>query len=123
MEDLLEQFLMPTVVSKEPVLDYLMVMNGPEDGRMIKLDPDHWPADGTMKIGRLDDNEIVLALDLAVSRHHARLTYEAGVYSIEDWPSRYGTVVDGEPVTGRKALKNGSFIQIGETLLCLRCQS
>ena len=55
---------------------------------------------GRVRIGRAEDNDIVLP-DLLVSHHHAELRVSpGGLYEIEDLQSHNGTFVDG-------ALKNG----------------
>ncbi|MHB1930564.1 MAG: FHA domain-containing protein, partial [Acidimicrobiales bacterium] len=59
----------------------------------------HWDfgADATVGIGRAPDNDIVVA-DPTVSRHHARLRFDAGGWVLEAMGSR-PTFVNGEPVT------------------------
>ena len=48
----------------------------------------------TVRIGRANDNDIVLA-DLSVSRHHAELRNTGGRYEIADLDSRNGTFLNG----------------------------
>src|SRR3954467_13906804 len=49
-----------------------------------------------------------------VSREHAEITRESGVYVLRDRGSRYGTYVNGEQVTER-SLKHGDRIRLGRT--------
>jgi adenylate cyclase len=60
-----------------------------------------------------------LTPDLGVSRPHAKIWLEQGLYWIEDLNSRYGTNVDGKLLKGseRHELRPGQQIGIGETTL------
>ena len=49
-----------------------------------------------------------------VSREHAEITQDSGVYVLRDRGSRYGTYVNGEQVTER-SLKHGDRIRLGRT--------
>ena len=72
-----------------------------------------------VRIGRAEDNDIVLP-DLLVSHHHAELHVSPdGRYEIEDLQSHNGTFVDGRRVRRRQALSEGSIVSIGHHLLCL----
>jgi pSer/pThr/pTyr-binding forkhead associated (FHA) protein len=54
-------------------------------------------------IGRLPDNNVQID-NLAVSGHHARISWEQGQYIVEDLGSLNGTYVNNERV-GKAALK------------------
>lgn len=116
MEAQMEKFLEDTLHADRPPEVCLMIMNGPEDGRIFPLIKD------SIAIGRLDTNEVPLVLDPVVSRNHARVTREGGRFLIADLNSRYGTEVDGVKIEagGKRELRHGSTIQIGETLLEFR---
>lgn len=107
-----QQLLEVVLEPETPQGPYLMVMNGPEDGRIFSIDQDR------MDIGRLPANEVSLRLDPTVSRLHARLTRESGSFFLEDQQSMHGTELDGVKITGKTALTPGCLIQVGET--CLR---
>ena len=64
-------------------------------------------------IGREEDAQIVIN-NPAVSRHHVRLTYQAGHYIIEDLGSANGTFVNGQRLAGSQALNPGDRIGLGE---------
>ncbi len=64
-------------------------------------------------IGREEDAQIVIH-NPAVSRHHARLTYQAGHYFIEDLGSANGTFVNGQRLAGSQGLNPGDRIGLGE---------
>ena len=65
-------------------------------------------------IGRDQSNQIVVNSD-PVSRHHARLTLEAGKRMISDLQSTNGTYVNNEPILSH-FLENGDQVKIGDTI-------
>ncbi len=72
-------------------------------------------ADGTVRIGRGGDNDVVLHSD-SVSRIHARIEIRAGSYQVVDKHSTNGTYVNDELVQDRQLLR-GDQIKIGDTIL------
>ncbi len=79
------------------------------DGREVRRRPFTAPE---MIVGR--DPTVDLFIDnLAVSRKHARLTWERGSFVVEDLDSANGTRVDGKPVE-RHQLAAGEVIEIGK---------
>jgi ABC transport system ATP-binding/permease protein len=72
-----------------------------------------------MRIGRTPDNDLVLADDLAVSRHHAEVRRSpAGDYEIIDLNSHNGTYVNGKRVS-RAVLTEQDIVSIGGVRFCL----
>jgi ABC transport system ATP-binding/permease protein len=76
----------------------------------------------TLRIGRAEDNDIVLA-DLSVSRHHAELRNIGGCYKIADLDSHNGTFLNGirvftAPVTEQDIVGIGpaTFRLVGDEL-------
>ncbi len=63
-------------------------------------------------IGRSPDCHITIE-DPLVSREHARLILADGEASVADLGSRNGTLVNGERITGLRALRDGDRIRIG----------
>lgn len=63
-------------------------------------------------IGRLPDNNLQID-NLAVSGHHARISWEQGQYTVEDLGSLNGTFVNNERV-GKSALRHGDRVKIGK---------
>jgi pSer/pThr/pTyr-binding forkhead associated (FHA) protein len=116
MEAQLEKFLEETVQADRRPDVYVMVMSGPEDGRIFPVTKE------SVTVGRLDTNEVALGLDPVVSRNHARVTREGDRHFIADLNSKFGTEVDGErvPAGGKKELRRESLIRVGETLLVFR---
>src|ERR1035437_508587 len=62
-------------------------------------------------IGRQPENHLILR-DSRVSRSHARIVVENGVYVLEDLGSRHGTLVNGKR-TQRQALENTDKVELG----------
>lgn len=71
------------------------------------------PEEGVLKIGRADDNDIVI-VDDDVSRFHAELLYDNGTLWLQDAGSRNGVFVNSNRVTGHKALRVGDAIAIAD---------
>src|SRR5690349_11103363 len=65
-------------------------------------------------IGRRDTNHLQLG-GSEVSRDHAEIVLEGARYILRDKKSRFGTFVNGEPVTGDRALSAGDVIRLGRT--------
>jgi diguanylate cyclase (GGDEF)-like protein len=93
----------PFLVAAENAV--LIRMEGAEAGRVYSL------TESTCRVGRLLDNNIVID-DGDVSRHHARLTSNAGTWVIEDAGSRNGTYVQGRLIK-QTVLNPGDLIQLG----------
>ncbi|MFE3108951.1 FHA domain-containing protein [Kitasatospora indigofera] len=73
----------------------------------------------TIRIGRADDNDLVLD-DLVVSRHHAELrVLPDGRYEIADLASHNGTFLNGGPVTAAP-VGPADIIGIGHSAFCLQ---
>jgi len=66
-------------------------------------------------IGRLPDNNVQID-NLAVSGHHARISWEQGQYILEDLGSLNGTYVNNERV-GKATLRHGDQVKIGKHLV------
>ena len=75
---------------------------GAADGPQVSID-------SVIRIGRDEDNDIILADDLLVSRHHAEIHGS----DIVDLGSHNGTFVDGERVS-RGRVADGEVIGIGQ---------
>ncbi len=66
-------------------------------------------------IGRLPDNTLQID-NLAVSGHHAKISWEQDHYVVEDLGSLNGTYVNEERV-GKATLKHGDHLKIGKHLV------
>ncbi|HLV67251.1 MAG TPA: GGDEF domain-containing protein [Polyangiaceae bacterium] len=91
---------------REPKDRHLLVrVNGAQIGFVIRL------PEQPCRIGRAQDAEVFLSDD-GVSRKHARIVPENGVYVLEDTESANGTFVGGKRVE-RHVLRDGDLIQFG----------
>ena len=63
-------------------------------------------------IGRSSSNDLPLG-DISISRSHAEVTMQDGVYQIYDAGSKHGTFLNGTRVDQPATLKNGDRIQLG----------
>lgn len=86
-------------------------------------------SDKTNTIGSDVSNDIVLR-DPSASRKHAQIVWEAETFVVRDLSSEQGTFVryagESSPerrITGRNAIKHGSVIRIGDTLLVVEVES
>lgn len=75
-------------------------------------------------IGRFDDNAIAIDDD-EVSRLHAQISHrtdtgEVHEFTIFDYTSTNGTLVNGKPIRGVASLQDGDLIKIGNTELQFR---
>jgi predicted component of type VI protein secretion system len=67
----------------------------------------------TLSIGRSRENDLTLE-DEEVSRRHALLTNEGGVFEIGDYRTGNGTFVNGQRVAGKRRIELGDVIGIGK---------
>jgi pSer/pThr/pTyr-binding forkhead associated (FHA) protein len=82
-------------------------MTGPLAGQSFPL------RSPSITIGREAYNDIAVKGDLRVSRRHARLVCEAGVWSIENLSEQNPLFVDNQPVK-RAVLRNKSIVIVGQ---------
>lgn len=68
--------------------------------------------EGGLKIGRAEENDVVLKDD-GISRFHARLLLDNGSLWLQDAGSRNGVFVNGVRVTGHQALRVDDTIKVG----------
>ena len=68
-------------------------------------------------IGKLADNNIVIANDLTVSRKHAELIFENEEVFIKDLGSLNGTYVNGKKINGKKKINQLDIVKIGNSIL------
>ncbi len=85
----------------------LVAQTGPLNGQ-------RWPLKKTMIIGREPDCDIVIP-DRQISRHHARLRFEADGIHLEDLESKNGTFYNGQAISETVLLRDGDLIQIALT--------
>jgi sigma-B regulation protein RsbU (phosphoserine phosphatase) len=65
-------------------------------------------------IGRRATSDLQVA-GRDVSRDHAKITQAGDAYCLADCGSRFGTFVNGEPLTAERPLRHGDKIRLGQT--------
>jgi pSer/pThr/pTyr-binding forkhead associated (FHA) protein len=70
-----------------------------------------------LTIGKSDDNDLAIADDPTLSRHHALLERIGAAWSVSDLGAKNGTLVNGQRVVGTQVLKHGDELTLGETRL------
>ncbi len=65
-------------------------------------------------VGRGTDGVTFRLADRNVSRRHARFVRQNGVVFVEDLGSLTGTRVNGEKIAGKRKLRDGDLVQIGD---------
>lgn len=76
---------------------------------------------GDTRLGRGSGNDLTFP-DSTISREHALVREQNGLFTLYDRASTYGTQVNDQRVQGPMMLENGDVIQIGETRLQLVCR-
>ena len=74
----------------------------------------HAIREGLTTIGRAQENDIVIN-DALVSRYHARITRHTGDCKITDLESGNGTFLNGDRLTGTRAMRPGDVLRIAES--------
>ena len=96
--------------SSETDSSYLKVIN-----RLDTLDfrmQEYYPLIDELSIGRNTKNDIVIK-DKVVSKNHAHIFYEDGLYFIEDLNSSNGTYLNGEQIDEIIELRDSDRIGVG----------
>lgn len=91
----------------------LEVLDGSIPGQILELTEDR------TVLGRHPNCQIVLDHE-AVSRHHAQILDSHGTYYLEDLRSRNGTLLNGDPINGRRELEDGDEVKICDLLFRFR---
>lgn len=101
----------------------IMIMSGIDDGKVIGFDINDLIQDA-IRIGRSEDNDIVLTSDPAISRHHAILHWNRGQWLLEDCDSKNGTFTEGSKIMDRDvrviddvSIVSGMMFRVGMTWL------
>lgn len=90
---------------------FLIVKNGPLEGRQFRLIPGQ-----ITTLGRAPTNRIAVP-DEVCSRNHCEVFQSGGRWLVRDLGSRNGTKVQGQTIDGDCALLPGQQIQLGSTVL------
>ena len=87
--------------SRNGHIELIVSRSGHPDRRLL-LKP------GVLRLGRAEDNDLVLP-DVGVSRRHARIIVDNAGVTIEDLGSGNGTLLKGRPVRQKRVEDNESF--------------
>jgi hypothetical protein len=88
----------------------LVIKTGPKPGEAFDLFQE------VMSIGRESDNDIIIK-DSEISRNHARISRNGGVYVLEDLGSTNGTFVNQQRLTAPRTLVAGDEIGVGTNVV------
>jgi hypothetical protein len=99
------------------LVPFLLGRDGGDELRIVALDGDRM----RLTLGRRPGNDVVLEHDPEVSRAHAELVRVGGDWTVvDDGLSRNGTFVNGVRSDGRRRLRDGDLIALGQTTLLYR---
>lgn len=87
----------------------LVVIAGNDSGREFPL------TGKAISVGRGIDNDVVLT-DIAVSRKHLSIEFDGTHYTILDVGSGNGTLINDIPGTGKRQVKHGDRLELGNTV-------
>jgi pSer/pThr/pTyr-binding forkhead associated (FHA) protein len=91
---------------------FVVLRDGDGRQRIVELTADRSP----VTIGRQPASRIALTWDDEVSRAHADVECIGDVWTlVDDGRSRNGSYVNGERLSGRRVLRHGDVIAIGQT--------
>ena len=100
--------------AEEAGTPFLVYRDGEGAQQIVTLDD----AAPRITLGRRGEADVRLPWDGEVSRLHAELVPTAGEWTIaDDGLSQNGTLVNEMPVIGRRRLRDGDLIRIGQTVL------
>ncbi len=86
------------------------MLSGPNDGEVVKFDV------AEVSVGREKGSVLALMSDSVVSRKHAKIRYfDEDRITIEDLGSSFGTFVNGEKISGRRAVGQADIMCVGRT--------
>ncbi len=102
------------VLAQRRGLPFLLYRDGAGTQMVLELEGDR----ERVTIGRRATNDIPLPWDGEVSRIHAELTPMGGEWIVcDEGLSHNGTFVNGERIRGRRRLRGGDVIAVGDTLI------
>ena len=105
----------PTMMGQGRPSATLVIRQGPQAGMSFPL------IGAQIVVGREEGLNVTLQ-DPEASRRHARITWQAGQYVIEDLGSTNGTFINGVQTTAPQVLNPGDSIGIGQTALVFQIE-
>src|SRR4051812_30837792 len=102
------------VSAERGAVPFLLYRDGSGGQALVELTDDR----DRVTIGRRETNGVALPWDTQVSRVHAELTRMGSDWILcDEGVSHNGTFVNGERVRGRRRLRAGDAISVGDTLI------
>ncbi len=98
------------VPRRDPLACRFIIESGNDAGRTLLL------TGADVSVGRGTDNDLVLT-DIAVSRRHFEVTFDAGRYTLRDLGSGNGTLINDRVEDGVCQLRHGDRIEFGNTVV------
>jgi hypothetical protein len=86
---------------------FLTILDGREAGKEVTIEEG-------LTIGRTIENAVVV-VDAGVSRQHAQIRCEGGVYTLSDLGSANGTILNDQKISGVEVLRSDDVIIVGAT--------
>jgi hypothetical protein len=99
-------------VMPSQVVGVLVAVEGELEGEIYRL------CDGENKLGRSPDCEVVMN-SKRISRHHAKVIHQDGVFAVAPLSDQNPTLLNDEPTEGAE-LKDGDYVRVGRTNLRFR---
>jgi pSer/pThr/pTyr-binding forkhead associated (FHA) protein len=96
----------------QQVVGVLVAVDGELEGEIFRV------SDGENRLGRAEHCEIRLQSE-KISREHAKIMHQGGVFAIAPLSDRNPTLVNGEPTEGSE-LRDGDTVKVGRTTLRFR---
>ena len=90
----------------------LVAVDGELEGQVYKL------KDGENRLGRSEGCDVRLD-SKKVSREHAKIIHQDGIFAIAPLSDQNPTLVNDEPIEGGE-LRDGDYVKIGRTVLRFR---
>jgi pSer/pThr/pTyr-binding forkhead associated (FHA) protein len=95
----------------------------PTSARYVLVDNDHvYPLKvGINTVGRMPDNDVVVADPYVSRRHVAVVVHAHGGCELHDIASKNGTLLNGRGISGPTRLHTGDHIRLSDHLLIFLC--
>jgi hypothetical protein len=94
------------------VVGVLVAVDGELEGQVFKLQ------DGENRLGRSTGCDVELP-SKKISREHAKIIHQGGVFAIAPLSDQNPTLVNDEPTEGGE-LRDGDYVKVGRTVLRFR---
>jgi FHA domain/Bacterial regulatory proteins, luxR family len=109
--------LLSRIEAERSGMPFLEYRDGSGGQRIVRLDDSASP----VTVGRAVGSAVHIDWDANVSRVHAQLVQVGEEWALaDDGLSRNGSYVNGERVTGRRRLRDGDVLRVGDTAIIYR---